>query len=83
MDSGLQVIVQFLTEHIVWPLAGFLTHLYLKVQSQDKTLAVLEARVESEKKSNERELQEIRNLFQQAFSKLDSIEEFLRRNKNV
>jgi hypothetical protein len=68
-----------LMEWIVAPVAAFVWLNYLKIQSHDTAIAVLQAETTSARQAHDREIKEIRDTSRAIMAKLDSIEEALRK----
>ncbi len=64
---------------IVAPVAAFVWLIYQRQQDHHTDIAVIKSRIESDKKSHDREMAEIREMTNKIFAKLNSIEEALRR----
>ena len=64
---------------VVAPIAAFVWLIYMRQQDHHTDLAVLKAEAAERKTAHERELKEIRDMIRAIFTKLDSIEEALRK----
>lgn len=64
---------------VVAPIAAFVWLIYMRQQDHHTDLAVLKAEAAERKVAHERELKEIRDMIRAIFTKLDSIEEALRK----
>ena len=64
---------------VVAPVAAFVWLIYMRQQDHHTDLAVLKAEAAERKTAHERELKEIRDMIRAIFTKLDSIEEALRK----
>jgi tRNA A-37 threonylcarbamoyl transferase component Bud32 len=66
-------------KYIVVPALGFIWILHNKVQDQGTDLAVLKATTAANKEAHDKEFKAIQDSFKAMMSKLDSIEEALRK----
>ena len=64
---------------VVAPVAAFVWVLYRTVQTQGTEIAVLKAILNANKEAHDREFKEMRENFKSVMSKLDSIEQALRK----
>jgi len=72
-------VLNAIVQWVVAPIAGFVWLLHSRVQQQSTEIAVLKAVVETTKLAYDREFKEIREGFKTVFTKLDSIEQALRK----
>ena len=72
-------ILDLILKYVVFPVAGFVWVMHNKVQSHATKLAVMEAQIEAGKEAHDREFREMRRTIDAIFSKLDSIEQALRK----
>lgn len=82
-DSGMLLDVMrmadVLLKWLVAPMAGVLWMLHRTQQDHRTDLAVLKAEAAANKQAHDREFKELRDSFKAVMSKLDSIEEALRK----
>jgi len=82
-DSGMLLDVMrmadVLLKWLVAPMAGVLWMLHRTQQDHRTDLAVLKAEAVANKQAHDREFKELRDSFKAVMSKLDSIEEALRK----
>lgn len=72
-------LLDVLMQWVVAPVAAFVGLIYLRQQDHHTDIAVLKSRIDSNKEAQERETQEIREMTNKIFAKLDSIEQALRK----
>jgi hypothetical protein len=72
-------IVNTVLEWVIAPVAGFVWLIYGKQQTHTTDIAVLKAQTETARLAHDREIKEIRETTRAIMSKLDSIEEALRK----
>lgn len=72
-------ILNLFMEWVIAPVAAFVWLIYIRQQDHHTDIAVLKSRIDSNKESQERETQEIREMTNKIFAKLDSIEQALRK----
>ncbi len=82
-DSGMLLdvmrVADVLLKWLVAPMAGVLWMLHRTQQDHRTDLAVLKAEAAANKQAHDREFKELRDSFKAVMSKLDSIEEALRK----
>ena len=71
--------ISLLLQYVVLPVGAFVWMLHSKINKQTTDIEVIKAQVAAAKESHDREIKEIRNMFQRVFEKLDKIEETLRK----
>ncbi len=72
-------VAQFIAQWVVLPVAGFVWVMHKTQQDHATKLAVLEAVHAANKEAHDREFKEMRENFKAVLSKLDSIEQGMRR----
>lgn len=72
-------IVKAVMQWIVVPIAGFVWLMYRSLQDHQTEIAVLKAISVANKEAHDREFKEMRENFKTIFSKLDNIEQALRK----
>lgn len=72
-------IVKVVVQWIVLPVAGFVWLMYRTQQDHQTEIAVLKATTATNKEAHDREFKEMRENFKAVFTKLDSIEQALRK----
>lgn len=72
-------IAKALMQWVVLPVSGFVWLLYKTQQDHATKLAVLEAVHDANKEAHDREFKEMRENFKVVFTKLDNIEQALRK----
>ena len=78
-DVGLVDLVRALIQWVVVPIGGFVWFLHKTQQDHTTKLAVLAAVHEANKEAHDREFKEMRESFKVVFTKLDNIEQALRK----
>ena len=71
--------ISLLLQYVVLPVGAFVWMLHSKINKQTTDIEVIKAQVAAAKESHDREIKEIRSMFQRVFEKLDKIEETLRK----
>ena len=71
--------LSLLLQYVVLPVGAFVWMLHSKINKQTTDIEVIKAQVAATKESHDREIKEIRSMFQRVFEKLDKIEETLRK----
>jgi F0F1-type ATP synthase membrane subunit b/b' len=71
--------ISLLLQYVVLPVGAFVWMLHNKINKQTTDIEVIKAQVAAAKESHDREIKEIRSMFQRVFEKLDKIEETLRK----
>jgi hypothetical protein len=71
--------LSLILQYVVLPIGAFVWMLHIKINKQTTDIEVIKAQVAATKESNDREIKEIRSMFQRVFEKLDKIEESLRK----
>ena len=64
---------------VVAPIAAFVWYIYMRQQKNNTDIAVIKSELRSYRMSNDREIKEMRETVRAIFSKLDSIEQSLRK----
>lgn len=72
-------IAKVVIQWIVLPVSGFVWLIYRTQQSQQTQIAVLEALHAANKESHDREFKEVKDSFKAVLSKLEGIEQHLRK----
>lgn len=72
-------LLNSLIQWIVAPVAAFVFALHVKVQAHSTEIAVLTSKLDANKDSHDREMNEIKDTTNKIFAKLDSIEASLRK----
>jgi hypothetical protein len=72
-------IVKVVVQWVVLPVAGFVWLMYRTQQDHQTEIAVLKATAATNKEAHDREFKEMRENFEAVFTKLDSIEQALRK----
>jgi hypothetical protein len=72
-------IVKVVVQWVVLPVAGFVWLMYRTQQDHQTEIAVLKATAATNKEAHDREFKEMRENFKAVFTKLDSIEQALRK----
>jgi hypothetical protein len=72
-------LLESVMKWVVAPVAAFVWVLYRTVQLQGTEIAVLKAILTANKEAHDREFKEMRDNFKSVMSKLDSIEQALRK----
>lgn len=79
MDGEGLKILNVVLQWIVMPVAAFVWLIYRQQQSHETAIAVLQAESLTARTAHDREIKEIRETTRAIMSKLDSIEEALRK----
>lgn len=79
MEKASLEILSLIAQWVVAPIAAFVWILYRKQQDHTTDIAVLEAKVSATQLAHDREIKEIRETMRAIMTKLDSIEEALRK----
>lgn len=79
MDGEGLKILNVVMQWIVMPVAAFVWLIYRQQQSHETAIAVLQAESLTARTAHDREIKEIRETTRAIMSKLDSIEEALRK----
>lgn len=72
-------VVKGALQWVVAPLVGWAWYLHEKINAQNTRVAVLEAELNAQKTLNAQTYTELRSSFNTIVTKLDSIEQFLRK----
>lgn len=72
-------MLELVLKWVVAPVAAYVWHLHIRVQGHGTDLEVLKAVTSANKESHDREFREMRENFKAVMSKLDSIEQALRK----
>jgi hypothetical protein len=72
-------ILNVVLQWIVAPVAAFVWLIYNKTQQHSTEIAVINAKTEANKQAHDREFKEMKENFKAVFSKLDNIEQALRK----
>ena len=72
-------VVKSLMQWVVIPVGGFVWLMYRTQQDHSTKLAVLEAVGEANKQAHDREFKQLQDNFKAVFTKLDNIEQALRK----
>jgi hypothetical protein len=72
-------ILNVVLQWIVAPVAAFVWLIYNKTQQHSTEIAVIKATTEANKQAHDREFKEMKENFKAVFSKLDNIEQALRK----
>lgn len=76
---GIFEVAKVIVQWVIVPTAGFVWLMHRTQQDHATKLAVLEAVHEANKLAHDREFKEMRDNFKAVFSKLDTIEQALRK----
>lgn len=71
--------ISLLLQYVVLPVGAFVWMLHNKINKQTTDIEVIKSQVTATKESHDKEIKEIKGMFQRVFEKLDKIEESLRR----
>jgi F0F1-type ATP synthase membrane subunit b/b' len=71
--------LSLILQYVVLPIGAFVWMLHNKINKQTTDIEVIKAQVAATKESHDREIKEVRSMFQRVFEKLDKIEENLRK----
>lgn len=71
--------INIILQYVIVPVMAFVMLVYRRQQDHHLDIAVLKSWRDSDKRSHEREIEEIRNMTNKIFVKLDSIEGSLRK----
>lgn len=71
--------IDMILKYIVLPVGGFVWMLFTRQQSHHTDIEVLKAQAASTKEAHDREFKEMRANFSRVLTKLDAIEESLRK----
>lgn len=72
-------VIDMILKYIVVPVGGFVWMLHTKSQTHATEIAVLKAQAAAQQLAHDREFKEMRQTINAIFSKLDSIEQALRK----
>jgi hypothetical protein len=78
-NVGLVDLIRALIQWVVVPIGGFVWFIHKTQQDHATKLAVLAAVHEANKEAHDREFKEMRESFKVVFTKLDNIEQALRK----
>lgn len=79
MDNETFRLLNSVMQWIIMPVAAFVWVIYRQQQTHETAIAVLQAQSETSRTAHDREIKEIRETSRAIMSKLDSIEEALRK----
>ena len=71
--------VDLILQYLAAPLAAVVWMLFNKVNKNEKDIAVLQSQVNADKTSHDREMKEMKETIKAIFTKLDNIEQALRK----
>lgn len=72
-------VIDLILKYVVVPVGGFVWMLHTKSQTHSTEIAVLKAQAAAQQLAHDREFKEMRQTINAIFSKLDSIEQALRK----
>lgn len=64
---------------VVMPVAAFVWFIYIRQQKNNTDIAVLRTKLESYQTTNDREIKEMRETVKGIYTKLDNLEQYLRK----
>jgi hypothetical protein len=79
LDDQTLKVLNAIMQWIVMPVAAFVWVIYRNQQQHETAIAVLQAQTETARTAHDREIKEIRETTRAIMTKLDSIEEALRK----
>lgn len=71
--------VDLILQYLAAPLAAVVWMLFNKVNKNEKDIAVLQSQMSADKTSHDREMKEMKETIKAIFTKLDNIEQALRK----